>query len=328
MSKIDIIDVTLRDGGHAVDFDWSLDFAREYYDVVSQIPSVKFVELGYWSQTAKSENMFYNLNFDKVQQVTRKASRKNVSIMVDYHYCSHILSDYPTSDQNEIGMIRVCARKGDLKKALIFSEKLRKETGLLVSLNIFNVTNYNHNEMISVLKKVSEFYLDYVYFADTHGSLDLVYSGERFKEYVRILNQHSVEVGMHLHDHSGQAIKNFSTLKTIGFSSTDASAYGIGKGEGNLRLEHILGAEHLPNVLRVIDKYKGLLEPHRNLYCLLTAKYSLTDYYALVAEKEKLSFKDFEYFCQNVSGEDKDVYDYRLFYRYVDIFKSIGKLRD
>ena len=42
-----IIDVTLRDGGHVKDFDWPLDYAKDHYKNICKIPEVKFIELGY-----------------------------------------------------------------------------------------------------------------------------------------------------------------------------------------------------------------------------------------------------------------------------------------
>ena len=36
---------------------------------------------------------------------------KNISIMIDYHYCSKNLLDYPTNKQKKIGMIRMTSRK-------------------------------------------------------------------------------------------------------------------------------------------------------------------------------------------------------------------------
>jgi len=61
---MDLIDVTLRDGGHAVNFDWPTRVVEEYYDLVSSIDSITYVEMGYWKQTAKSNNRFYNLDMN------------------------------------------------------------------------------------------------------------------------------------------------------------------------------------------------------------------------------------------------------------------------
>ena len=48
--------------------------------------------------------------------------------MIDYHYCSKKISDYPDDSQKEIAMIRICSRKEDIPKALKFAENLKKYT--------------------------------------------------------------------------------------------------------------------------------------------------------------------------------------------------------
>ena len=47
-------------------------------------------------------------------------------------------------------------------------------------------------------------------------------------------------------------------------------------------------------------------------YGLLSAAYSITDYYAYQAQKHKLSLDHFNYFCQLIDGDDKDVYNESL----------------
>jgi hypothetical protein len=107
---MNLVDVTLRDGGFTCDFDWPIEFAQEYYNLMSEL-DVSYVEMGYWKQTAKSQNRFFNLNMDTVRKVTGEQGRNNVSVMIDYSYCSKDLNDYPTDNQNEIKMIRMTCRK-------------------------------------------------------------------------------------------------------------------------------------------------------------------------------------------------------------------------
>jgi 4-hydroxy 2-oxovalerate aldolase len=309
---LDIIDVTLRDGGHAVSFDWPLEFSREYYKIISRTPEVRLIELGYWGQTAKSSNPHYNLNYDKVCAVTQTAALKNVSIMIDYHYCSKDLNKYPRQDQEEISMIRLCSRKQDIPNAIHFADTLKKYSGLSVSLNVFNISNYSHSELLQVCDILTQSSIDYVYFADTHGSLDLQKRSADFKEYIKILGEAEIKAGMHLHDHSGKAYFNFSCLREIGFSSTDASTRGMGKGVGNLKLEHILEKTSLPPLLQFVLQNQKLLTMSESPYGLLSAVYSITDYYAYQAEKRQLSLEHFSRFCQIVSGSDKDVYNESL----------------
>ena len=42
---MNIVDVTLRDGGFTCDFDWPIEFAQEYYNLVTQL-GVSCIELG------------------------------------------------------------------------------------------------------------------------------------------------------------------------------------------------------------------------------------------------------------------------------------------
>ena len=165
--------------------------------------------------------------------------------MIDYHYCSKLLTDYPRFNQKEIGMIRVCSRKEDIKKALKFAEILKKYTKINVSFNIFNTTNYSQAELIKTCKLVAKHKLDYVYFADTHGDMDLEKAFLKFKKPISILKKSGKRVGMHLHDHSGKAYFNFRQLKKYNINMCDASLRGMGKGYGNLKLEHIVKSKNL-----------------------------------------------------------------------------------
>ena len=51
---------------------------------------------------------------------------------------------------------------------------------------------------------MSKHNIDYVYFADTHGDMDLEKTYEKFKKPLSILVKRGKKVGMHLHDHSGK----------------------------------------------------------------------------------------------------------------------------
>ena len=301
-----IIDVTLRDGGHVREFNWPMKFAQDHYKSLCNIPEIKFIELGYWKQTSKSKNPFYNLNFEKVKKITLEKKLKNVSIMIDYHYCSKVLSDYPKNDQKEIAMIRMCSRKEDIPKALKFAEQLKKYSKLNVSFNIFNSTNYNKSELLKVSKLVSKHNIDYVYFADTHGDMDLEKVYERFKKPLSILSKSGKKIGMHLHDHSGKGYFNYRQLKKYKINKCDSSMRGMGKGFGNLRTEQIIKPKYFNIVGALIKKYNDLLTMPQNIYTLITSKYAISDNYATKAQKINLDIKIFSKLCAKVKGKDKD----------------------
>ena len=308
-----IIDVTLRDGGHVREFNWPFKFAREHYKSLCKIPEIKFIELGYWKQTSKSKNPFYNLDFKKVKKITKGKKLKNVSIMIDYHYCSKKLSDYPKNNQKEIAMIRICSRKEDIPAALLFAEKLKKYSKLNVSFNIFNSTNYTSRELLKVCKLVSKFKIDYVYFADTHGDMDLEKVFRKFKYPLSVLNKSGKKVGMHLHDHSGKGYFNYRQLQKFKISKCDSSVRGMGKGFGNLRTEQIVHPKYLNIIGSLIKKNNELLTMPQNVYTLITSKYAISDNYATEAKKRNMNIETFSMLCKKVSGKDKDNFSKKYF---------------
>ena len=117
-----ILDCTLRDGGFVNDFNWDFDFAKKYYDLMSKF-KIHYVELGYWKQTEKSKNPFYNLGFNEVEKITKNAEIDNACVIIDYHYCNKDLACYPVKNQTPISMIRITSRKEDMQKAI---EKCRQ----------------------------------------------------------------------------------------------------------------------------------------------------------------------------------------------------------
>jgi 4-hydroxy 2-oxovalerate aldolase len=308
-----IIDVTLRDGGHVRDFNWPMQYAKDHYKSLCKVPEIKYIELGYWKQTSKSKNTFYNLNFDKVKKITGGKKLKNVSIMIDYHYCSKKLSDYPTNIQNEIAMIRVCSRKEDIPNALKFAEQLKKFTKLNVSFNIFNSTNYGKKELFNVCKTVAKFKIDYVYFADTHGDMDLEQVYNKFKKPLSLLTKSGKKVGMHLHDHSGKGYFNYRQLKKYKISKCDSSVRGMGKGFGNLRTEQIINPKHFNIIGALVKRYNELLTMPQNIYTLITSQYGISDNYATKAKKINMKITKFNNLCGKIKGRDKDNYNSKFF---------------
>ena len=90
-----IIDVTLRDGGFVSDFNWELEQAKFHVKTMSTI-GVHIIELGYWKQTQKSNNPFYNMDEDTLNFLTSDLkSNSIIAVMIDFSYCSKNIKDYP-----------------------------------------------------------------------------------------------------------------------------------------------------------------------------------------------------------------------------------------
>lgn len=303
------IDVTLRDGGHQVDFDWSDAFLQSYLPIISTVKEVDFVELGYWSQTAKSSNRFYNMKAEDLERFVELGLSKPASVMVDYHYCSHDISTYKsTIFDKSVGLVRLCSRREDIKGAVEFGKRLRDDLGVKLSLNFFNITNYSRKEIEYCIENGSKAGANFLYFADTHGALDLYRDSDIYREYAEMIVEGGMMPGLHLHDHSGKAFLNYRVGQDIGFKSFDFSLGGMGKGVGNLRLEHVVNPLDYPQIVDLLEHEDCLKMPNL-FYGLITAALSATDYYALEASKKKMNPSDLAKILSAQTSTTRDVFD-------------------
>tara|TARA_R110002020_G_scaffold223386_1_gene432467 strand:- start:1052 stop:2002 length:951 start_codon:yes stop_codon:yes gene_type:complete len=313
-----LVDVTLRDGGFTCDFDWPLEFAQEYYNLVSDL-GVNCMELGYWKQTSKSKNRFFNLDMETVKQITGGQGKKNVCVMIDYHYCSKDLNDYPINNQNEIRMIRMTARKDMINDAFDFALKLKKHTGLEIAFNIFNTTNYTDIELDTVLDKVLQSDFDIIGFADTHGHLNLNNDITRYEQKFKRIKESGKKTCFHLHNHTGKAYINYIKCSESPYIDIcDTSIGGLGKGAGNLKLEEVLEDDKALLLNIFINKYYNkLFKKTISPYYIVTGRFGITDNYATQALKLKLDMDTFNKFCSTISGLNKDNFDKLLLEEYI-----------
>ena len=306
------IDVTLRDGGHQHGFNWPLEFVERYFKSINAFNEIEFIELGYWKQTGKFDGPFYSIDENLLSRICNM-TKKKLSIMVDYHYCSHNIEDFPQKENfKELGLIRVCLRKEDIEEGCRFVSELKKYTQCKLSINFFNITNYNENDLAFACKTAAVSNADFMYFADTHGGLDLERNIEMFMKFTKLIKKIGMIPGLHLHDHSGKAYFNYRNLSRAGFDSTDVSLGGLGKGLGNLRLEHVFdlrGREHILDHL-IIDSelFKMPLGP----FGVLTARDSITDHYAVEAERKGLTPTKFVGCLKRIKGSSKDNYNNKI----------------
>ena len=306
------IDVTLRDGGHQHGFNWPLEFVKRYLKSINSFKEIEFIELGYWKQTGKFDGPFYSIDENLLSSIC-DMTQKKLSIMVDYHYCSHNVKDFPNNKEfNKLGLIRVCLRKEDISEGCKFVKELKKFTKCKLSINFFNITNYKEVDLALACKSAADSNADFMYFADTHGGLDLVENIKMFQKSTKLIKEIGMIPGLHLHDHSGKAYFNYRNLISAGFEATDVSLGGLGKGLGNLKLEHVFdlrGREHILDHL-IIDQ--DLFRMPSGPYGVLTARDSITDHYAVEAENKELFPSQFAVRLGKIEGSLKDNYDSKI----------------
>lgn len=305
------IDVTLRDGGFVSDFNWDFNSAKQHIKTMCAINS-HIIELGYWRQNSKSQNPFYNMNLDVLRKLEGAFDGfSKCAAMIDYHYCSHDMKDYPKFGESRLDMLRLTSRKEDFLDALKFAEQLKIETDLDISFQVINSTNYSKEELLKVTKKICQSNVDVVAYADSHGNLNLFDDYFKYEPALDELRDSGVKTGFHLHNHTGRALSNYLFLCSKSIDYMDASVNGVGKGLGNLKYEEIVRNEDLPILLEYMcsGAHDALSINNRKAYNIVTGRANVTDNYSKQAFKNKIPLSDFSIKLSRLHGKDRDSYN-------------------
>jgi 4-hydroxy 2-oxovalerate aldolase len=269
------------------------------------------VELGYWGQTAKSKNRFYNLTSNDVEQIVGVEKKKNVVVIIDYHYCNKDLNIYPCKQSSPVVMIRITARKQDIDDALKFAAKLYEKTNIDISFQIINCTNYSRRDLEKTVEKISSYKFMYIYFADSHGNLNLDLDYDNYKDSIEKIKYQGIKVGFHLHNHTGRALTNYYICKNNKIDIIDTSILGLGKGGGNLKLEDVIINEYFILLLEFIHYETKHLSLNKKIYLynLITGRIGVTDNYAKYALANNLPLTQFYQDCLQLREDKKDIFD-------------------
>ncbi len=309
-----IVDVTLRDGGFVCDFDWGLEYAINHIKTMVEI-GVNIIELGYWKQNSKSKNQFYNMNEELLEKLSSYVPKTiRIAVMIDFHYCSKDLEDYPAFGTSRLDIVRITSRKEDFEEALKFGKLLKDKKGLKVSFQIINSTNYSKKELTRTVERLIENQFDMVAFADSHGNLNLIQDIAKYEEAIKLLDDNSVRWSFHLHDHTGRATLNYWYLTQTSCYSIDVSANGVGKGTGNLKLDYVISNEMLSSLLDYMTTtaHPKIKIEKIDAFNLMTGRLNITDNYAKYALANNLTIKDFFSILIGISGKDRDSYNENL----------------
>ncbi|MBI2470431.1 MAG: aldolase catalytic domain-containing protein [Planctomycetes bacterium] len=262
-----ILDCTVRDGGYVNDWKFDKKFVREVYRALSKA-SVDFVEIGFKGTEKYFDREKYGLwRFSEekdIHNVTANISGSKLAIMADYGKIE--TEDFCNANESLIELVRVAVHKDDVKGALSLLEQIKKK-GYKVSLNVMGYTNYSkteRNDLVDLLKTVN---LDYVYIADTYGSL---FPNQVSQIFEPLLEISQFKVGFHSHNNLQMAFANTLEAVSCGVHIIDSTIYGMGRGAGNLPTEVIIsfvanrkGDKYNPiPILNIIDRFFVEMQNH------------------------------------------------------------------
>ena len=235
--KIELLDCTLRDGGYVNNWWFDRKVVREVYRSLSKA-GVDYVEMGFRGNRKYSDPAVYgpwrfSLEAD-LQEAVKGIEGAKIAVMGDYGKVD--LADFANKSDSVVEMVRIAAHKDQILNALGFLERL-KTKGYTTSLQVMAYANYSEAEKAELQRAVKDSGLDYLYVADSYGS---ILPDEIKGLFEPFLDLERIKIGFHPHNNLQMAFANTLEAMRIGVQIFDSSIYGMGRGAGNLPTEVIV----------------------------------------------------------------------------------------
>ncbi len=236
MQTLKVIDVTLRDGGHRVNFNFSDADIDKILPMLDQT-GVAYVEVGYRNGTYP-----YDAEVGPSGLCQQAYLRKCRDCLPHVRMAVMAYPQYITAhDMHElkdvgVDLLRICVIRGELPQAIQTAE-LAHHHHMDVALNITQTSKYTDEALDEVVAQIAHLPLKAIYLADSNGSLTPTDIKALYAKYTTIYH---TPFGFHAHDNLGLAQANTIAAIEENAEFIDCSLTGLGKGIGNLRAEFFL----------------------------------------------------------------------------------------
>lgn len=288
--SIQILDASLRDGGHRTNFHFK---NNELENILPALDGsgVEYIEIGYRNGSIRPiDNLGVAGWCTKEYLLFCRSLVKNAKIAVMAHPQNVSQDDLLELKNCGVDLLRVCIPKNEASAALP-TLAMAKKSGLEISANFIHISYYSDAELEASVKCVSDCQPDVIYFADSNGSLLPSRITEIYSHYTQ---KYAIPFGFHAHDNIGLAQANALAAMESGALYIDGSLAGMGKGTGNLKTEFFIAYLHAIN----IKKY--------NLHSILKAANYVRD--ALKIGHEPIEMDEFIRGITDLSTADLELY--------------------
>lgn len=270
------LDCTIRDGGYINRWKFSDNVVKNCYSYLDET-GFDYIELGFRNKPEVYNNQLcgkwrYCTEDDLRLCVPEKGNAK-IAVMMDFSNRKDNDQILPFN-QSCVDMIRVAFHRYDLEKAMEFC-KFLKNLGYEVCANAMATVHYSKDELGKLCSLFYQYKLDYLYIADSCGSLNphsLSEIHNSIMDQFKLLDEdYNPALGFHAHNNQQNSFANFLYCMDHDqdFKIIDSTVLGMGRGAGNLPSE--LVASHIPrlDLLKILKFAQKYIQPllDNDKYC-------------------------------------------------------------
>lgn len=348
MKQIELLDCTLRDGGHLNNSYFGKDVI---VDIINKLleSKIDIIEVGFLKNCEFDENVACYNNIQEAKKILpEKPDNVQYSLMAQEDLYDISKLEYC---DGTVEIIRVSFHDFDLWEGLQFAKKI-VDKGYKCYINPINTLGYTDEELLHIINRVNEIHPEGFTIVDTFGSLT---KNDLLRMYYLIDNNllPDIKIAIHLHENQSMSYSLAQTMIEICSVRRniciDGSLYGMGRVPGNLCIElimdymnQVIGSDYnIEPVYDAIDDY--ILDIKSKNPWGYSSAYALSGQHRLhrtyaeyLLAKGKLRTKQINQILSMITAEHKTKFDqeyieniYREYQnKSVDDTKDIEKLQN
>lgn len=232
-NRVKIMDVTLRDGSYANNFQFSCSEQRLITTSLEDL-GYEYIEIGHgMGLGASSPKNGVALHTDEEYLETAQKSLKKARYGMFCIPGIASLEDVDKAADYGVGFLRIGTNVNEVAKSEPYVRRA-KDRGIHVMTNYMKSYAVTPEFFAEQVKRSVSYGADTVYVVDSAGSM-MPEQIEAF--YQEIRKTSDISLGFHGHDNLGMALWNSIKAAELGFEFIDCSLQGMGRSSGNVSTE-------------------------------------------------------------------------------------------
>lgn len=336
MSKIQILDCTLRDGGYVNDFLFGNNNIKK---IIFQLQNAKIdiVECGFLEDGKYNPDCSVFNTTDQIRNVLPSERSTDTMFVAMACYGEYDLQQLSPYDGTSIEGIRVTFHYNEVDGALGYCRKIQS-LGYKVFVQPVGTTSYTDEQLINLIKKVNELNPHAFYLVDTLGLMQKDDVARLFYLIDHNLDKH-IHMGFHSHNNLQLSYSNCQYLSSIVTDRTislDSSVYGMGRGAGNLNTELIAtylnnyngGTYLIEPLLEIVDEHIAKIKERHEWgysvpYYLAAINGCHPNYASFLNGKQTLTVKQIGAILRMIEKDKRSLFDRNLAEKIYKEFQDI-----
>lgn len=233
MANTKILEVTLRDGSYAINFQFT---ARDTVAIASQLEraGIELIEIGHGVGLGAMEAGLGNAaesdeGYMKAASETLSSAKWGMFCIPGVAKLEHI----DMAAAHGMNFIRIGTNVSDVPDSQPFIERAKKY-GMLVCANYMKSYASAPSDFADAAAMSQRYGADVVYIVDSAGGM---MTGDLEAYFNAVRDRCDVQIGFHGHDNLGLSVANALRAAELGADVVDTSLQGLGRSAGNTPTE-------------------------------------------------------------------------------------------